>query len=309
MIAAIQARIRRWYTTRMRISSTRVLLCFAIACTHAAPPVQAPPPTTATVFDLPGAGNGVFWDDANHALYLTDGDSNQVVTWLESGSFAPVGVFAPPSAEAGGKVSLGGLLRIPDGTFVSPAFGFGTAGGINVLSSTGSSSLVPNLDPSFRRIAIARAPDAAIYETFFTAKDKQHDGGIARVELGGVETVLATGLGKPVGIAATADTLFVADQDAGTILAYARADAKAAPRTFATGLPSCDQLTLLPNGDLVTGGKAGAVYRVTPAGAVTPIASGFAEIRGSAYDPTGKRLFFVEHRKAGGDRLHILPLP
>ena len=285
------------------------LLIAIAACGHAAPPAREPPKTTATVFDLPGAGNGVFWDAANHALYLTDGDSNQIVTWLESGSFAPVGVFSAPSADAGGKVSLGGLVRIPDGTFVSPAFGFGTAGGINVLAAAGSASLIPNLDPTFRRIAITRAPDGALYETFFTAKDKHHDGGVARVELAGGETVLATGLGKPVGVVATADTLYVADQDAGSILAYARADATQPPRTIATGLASCDQLTLLPNGDLVTGGKKGEVYRITAAGVVTTIASGFAEIRGSAYDPAGQRLFFVEHRKGGGDQLHLLALP
>jgi hypothetical protein len=111
-------------------------------------------------------------------------------------------------------------------------------------------------------------------------------------------------LGKPVGVAATADTLFVADQDARAIFAIR----SGAMTELATGLPAVDLLTLLPDGGLVTGGKTGAVYRIAVDGKVTVVASGFEQIRGTAYDPARKRLFAVEHSTATSThKLHLLP--
>ena len=52
----------------------------------------------------------------------------------------------------------------------------------------------------------------------------------------------------------------------------------------------------LPNGDLATGGLTGGIYRITSAGAVTSLRSGFEQVRGLAYDPSGNRMFAIEHR-------------
>jgi len=54
----------------------------------------------------------------------------------------------------------------------------------------------------------------------------------------------------------------------------------------------------------------GGVYRVTPAGALSTIHSGYEQVRGIAYDPTMKRMFIVEHRATlpTMPRLHVFPL-
>jgi hypothetical protein len=286
-----------------------------IACTHPAPvpPAPAPPPVpaaaaaTPSVVDLPGAGNGLAIDHGH--VYLTDSDGNRIVEWhADSGGFTPVGTLAPPLAEAGGKVGLGGLVRLADGTFVTPSFGFGTAGGVEVLPPTGEAHALANRDPKLRRIAIAASPDGHLYVTYFTTP-KGTDGGVAVESFTEAETPIIGGLKKPAGIAATDDELYVCDQDAKTITAYSIKGTD--PTTIATALPSCDQLALLPNGDLVTGGRAGEVDRITLHGQVLQLAAGLADVRGIAYDAAAHRLLFVEHARggtAGGkDRLHVMP--
>jgi hypothetical protein len=73
-------------------------------------------------------------------------------------------------------------------------------------------------------------------------------------------------------------------------------------------LPSVDLLTALPDGSLVTGGRTGVVTRIAPDGTQSQIASGFEQVRGTAYDAAGHRLFVVEHSKSGHHILHVLPL-
>ena len=109
--------------------------------------------------------------------------------------------------------------------------------------------------------------------------------------------------GDAVGVAATAAGVFVSDQESNTIYAIDHG----ALEPFATGLLGVDLLTALPDGSLVTGGKTGAVVRIAPDGTQSQIAAGFEEVRGTAYDPAGHRLFVVEHGKAN-HTLHVLPL-
>jgi hypothetical protein len=61
-------------------------------------------------------------------------------------------------------------------------------------------------------------------------------------------------------------------------------------------------------GALPTCGDNGA-HRVTPAGEVSTIFTGFEQVRGLAYDPALKRLFIIEHSATAGvpDKLHVRP--
>ncbi len=75
-------------------------------------------------------------------------------------------------------------------------------------------------------------------------------------------------------------------------------------------VPTVDLLAMMPNGDLLTGGGP-TISRITQTGTVTPLPHpGFAQVRGLAYDPAGKRLFVVDHSTTPGipDKLHIVPL-
>ena len=274
----------------------------------AAPPaVVAPTPQPReasrddrVAIDLPGDANGLVWD--GNALYLTDSTNAQIERWTDTGGFVPVA-----SCPHDGKLSLGGLVHADD-TFITPGFGFGSAGAVYVLGAGSAVRSVPNLDPVRRRIGIARAPDGTLYDTYFTVAGGASKAGIAKLDVAAGETDVVALAGKPVGIIATADTLYVADQDQSAILAFQR-DAPGQPNVIAAGLPGTDLLTQLPGGDLVTGGKHGTVSRVHVAtGAVATVVSGFAQVRGLAYDPVKHRLFVVEHDTATS-RQHLYVVP
>jgi hypothetical protein len=242
--------------------------------------------------------NGAYWDATEHALYLTEG--NALVRWTDAGGFADVAQLGSAGVE------LGGLVRLPDGSFAITSFGFGSDGGVFVVDPSHAVRAVANLDPIRRRIGIARAPDDAIYDTYFVVNGHDHHGGVAALDLGsGGETdLVGSGLSKPVGIAALATELIVSDQDGNAIDSISRGSLS----PIAKLLPSVDLLTVLPDGSFVTGGKAGVVTEVTRSGTQHPLASGFDQIRGTAYDAAGKRLFVVEHGKAK-HVLHIVSLP
>jgi hypothetical protein len=243
--------------------------------------------------------NGAYWDATEHALYLTEG--NALVRWTDAGGFVDVAQLGSAGVE------LGGLVRLPDGSFAITSFGFGSDGGVFVVDPSHAVRAVANLDPIRRRIGIARAPDGAIYDTYFVVNGHDHHGGVAALDLGsGGETeMVGSGLAKPVGIAATASELIVSDQDGNALESIARGSNALSP--IATNLPSVDLLTVLPDGSLVTGGRAGAITEVMRGGTQRSIARGFDQVRGTAYDAAGKRLFVVEHGK-GKHVLHILSL-
>ncbi|MBX3159599.1 MAG: SMP-30/gluconolactonase/LRE family protein [Deltaproteobacteria bacterium] len=272
------------------------------------PEAQAPPAKISQrrrqTLDLPGDGNGAVWDAAASTLYVTDDTHNRLVAWTGDTTLAAAGAF--PAADRPG---LDGLVRLPDQRFVATSFGFGTHGAVFVLAADGAHA-VPNLDPKRRRIGLAQAPSGALYVGYFVVEPgSKHTGGIARLDLAGGETDFVAGdLKKPVGLVATDTTLYVADQDQLAIYAYALPD-PGPPTVIAKDLPSADHLTRLPNGDLVTGGKKGAVYRVSLDGRVTTIADGYEHVRGTAYDAAQKRLFVVEHSASSSrHKLHILTL-
>jgi hypothetical protein len=285
-----------------------VVAVLATACSSSTPPAAPPPaPHVAAPgparqdLDLPGDANGLYWDAGEHTLYFTDATHDTLAAWTDAKGFSEVTQLPP-----GPKIELGGLTRLADGTFLVTSFGFGTDGTVFAVSSSHQASAIPKLDKARRRIGVARAPDGAIYVAYFVVDGHQHTGGVAKLDLQAGETdVVTKGLSKAVGIAANATGVYVSDQETNTIYTVQAGDVK----PLATGLPSADLLTVLPDGSLVTGGKTGAVTRIAPDGKQTTIASGFEQVRGTAYDPAGHRLFVVEHSKATSNhKLHILPL-
>jgi hypothetical protein len=256
-----------------------------------------------TVIDMPGDGNGAYWDANATTLFVTDATHDGLAAWTRDRGFAALGTFPAKT-----KHELGGIVRLSDGRFLVTSFGFGTEGTIYVLEGTKSRE-VAQLDPKRRRIAIAAAPDGQLFVTYFVVMSgSKRAGGVARLDVDKGETEFAGELAKPVGLAVTADTLFVAEEESGAIIAIALAD-PAKRTTIAEHLPGVDHLMLLPNGDLVTGGKRGVISRITPRGTVTTVADGFEQVRGLAYDSAGKRLFVVEHSSASSrHKLHVLPL-
>ncbi len=260
------------------------------------------PSTPGQTIGLDGDASGAWWDPATRALLVTDSTHATLERWTADGGLQQAAALPDPHAE------LGGLAVLRDGRTLVTSFGFGSDGAVFVVAPDHSVAKVPNLARERRRIGIAVGGDGAIYVTYFVVQDGKRLGGIARLDPNSGETDVVGDLQKPVGIAASDRMLFVADQEQNEIIGYPLGDF-AHPVVVARDLPSADLLTLLPDGDLVTGGKHGAVYRVSPRGAVSTIASGYEQVRGTAYDPATHQLYVVDHSIASSrHKLHVLEL-
>ncbi len=262
-------------------------------------------------FPLTGGANALLWDTATQALYLTDSNADALLEFTDANGVQTVGSF--PAATAG--VSLGDLVKRADGTILTTNFGFGTQGTLFAMASNHTSSQLTGLDAARRRIGLAQDSAGVLYETYFVSAGMgMQNGGVARVTIAGsaaTETEIAgvsttAGFKKLVGLVATPTAVFVSDQTQKTIFKIT------IPGLVVTSVavtPSADLLMMMPNGDLLTGGGP-AISRVTQAGVVTQLFAGFEQVRGLAYDPTGKRLFIIEHSATVGtpDKLHVRPL-
>jgi hypothetical protein len=265
-------------------------------------------PRGPAAFQLPGTGNSVYWDAAASALYLTDDTHDQLVKWTDAAGFQTFGTF--PAGSAG--IALGTIVKLADNSFLVPSNGFATQGTIFTMTSDGTASgSVTGLDATRRRTGLGQDANGLLYEAYYTGATGAGTGGTASVVITtnvGVETAaVTTGLSKVIGIVATTTTVNVCDQTVNKIFAIAIPANTIS--TLATP-PSCDQISRQPNGDLVTGGLTGGVYRITSAGVVSTIASGFEQVRGTAYDNVMHRMFVIEHSvvPGGHDRLHVIPV-
>lgn len=272
--------------------------------------IDAPDPRGPKTIELTGGANGLLWDASASKLYLTDNNTNTLLSYTDAAGVQTVG-----SWPTGGMISLGDLVKRSDGSILVANFGFGTTGTIFSMAANGTSSAYTVTDATRRRIGLAQDSAGQLYVAYFVGGGMMmQTGGVASVTLGGTtatETEIAggatsAGFKKVVGLAATTDAIYVADQTENTIFKIAIPGN--AVTTHASSLPSADLLTLMPNGDLLTGGTG--VHRITPTGAVTTILGGFEQVRGLAYDNTLKRLFIIEHSATPGtpDKLHIRPL-
>lgn len=277
-----------------------------------APAVDAPDnrrgPAT---INLTASANSLTWDAAANKLLLTDNTTNSLVTWSDAEGQKSVGPFPPQTAGS----SLGDLVKRSDGRILTANFGFGTQGSILAINAAGQASTLTGLVTNRRRIGLAQDSAGALYVSYFTGGGgMQQTGGVAKVEITGdaaTETEIAgsstnSGLRKVVGLVATPSAVFVVDQTQKKLFKIAIPGHEV---TEVATMSNGDLLTMLPNGDLLTGG-GGEVLRITQSGTVTTLFSGFEQVRGLAYDPALKRLFIIDHSQTAGtpDKLQIRPL-
>ncbi|HEY0992806.1 MAG TPA: hypothetical protein VGD80_37385 [Kofleriaceae bacterium] len=270
------------------------------------PPSEAARPPAETAIALPGGASSLWWDAAAATLYLTDSNASALMAWTDAGGFQLASAL--PAGPAG--VSLGGIVRRPDGSFVVASFGFGTEGGMFSVAR-GTATALTGLDPARRRVGLAQDSEGVLYSVYFTGmRGTVPSGGVASVAIAGTaatETEITSGFHKAVGVAATPTAVFVADQTDKAIFKVA-VPGYAVSR-LAT-VPAVDLLMLLPGGDLLTGGGP-AIARITQRGEVSTLPGPvFEQVRGLAYDAQGKRLFVIDHSLTVGvpDKLRIVPL-
>lgn len=279
--------LRRWLLAGM--ASSFVALS---ACGGGGSDVDRGPTTLPVAAKL----NGLYWDKSESKLYLTDDAANNIRVWDGGKSFPAYAAL--PAAPASGA-TLGQLTRTSDGTFYVTRFGFGTDGAVVAVPRSGNAFNLSGTDPQRRRIGITTAPDGALLDGWFI---KGGSGAVSQLSLNGQqasERELVTGLGKPVGLAAVGDTLYVSDQNSGNVLSYTLSKVRAQPASLADGkvvatfttLDGIDLMTAASDGTLFFGGSGGKLFQVSPKGETSVLVSGWPKIIGVAYDEFHRRLF------------------
>ena len=195
-------------------------------------------------------------------------------------------------------------------------FGYSLAGAIMQASSDGQTvTTIAGLDVKRRRIGLTVASDGTVYDGWFTVvgSGMPMNGTVSKVALDGTgETDLVTGIGKPVGVLALGDGLYISDQMAGVVLKTPLAS-PGTTTTFAT-VPGADALAAGPGGVIYAASKNGEVFSIATDGTATSLKDGYKAIRGVAYDGDHKRLFFSEPDAgspdggAGMPMLHVIPI-
>ena len=287
-------------------------------------PIDAPadvahdgPDLTTQTIELAGAANGAFWDDAQHALFFTDEDAAKLMVYTDVAGVQPVMTLpTAPSYIPGGITALGGKL-------VTPNFGPG--------ATTNAANEVFVVDPSVmtgvastglletrHRIGVG-VLGTTLYAATFTGTSGAPVGAVESLTIGGdgaaTEALLVfaadPGFKMLVGLVATGTSLFVSDQTQKKVFKIDVGDPNSTVSDVGA-VADADLMSMMPNGDLIVGGKMG-VRRLTQAGVDTQLFSTetFDDIAGSSYDPTGKRLFFINHSSTAGtpDKLEVRPLP
>src|SRR5262249_43334061 len=170
----------------MRISLLMLALC---ACgDSSSTTIDAPPqpidardtdasidaPTLADV-TLGGGANALLWDAATPTLFLTDTDTDRLVEWPGAGGLADA---APPPAETAG-VSLGGIVKLADGSFLIANFGFGMQGDLIAVDTSHHPTDVTGLDAARKRIPLAQDSAGKLYTAYFTGMSSNAVGGLA----------------------------------------------------------------------------------------------------------------------------------
>ncbi|HEX7665929.1 MAG TPA: hypothetical protein VF407_15485, partial [Polyangiaceae bacterium] len=237
-----------------------------------------------------GDPNGLWWDDASQTLFIADDDNNRLLKYTDADGITKVADFPAASPSGAG---LGQIARLADGSFVITRFGYGTAGDVVIAKTDGTASLIPNLDVTKRRIGIAVASDGTIFDSYFTKGGAGNLGAVAKLTVGGTETDVVTGLGKPVGLTVVGSSLYISDQDVGQL--FATPVASPGTATVFAQLPNADIVCPGPNGTIFSGGSDGNVRQISADGQTTVFAGGFQAARGVAYDATNKRLFVADH--------------
>jgi hypothetical protein len=286
------------------IASSTLALLLLLGCGGSLPDAAAPAPNAAQpgsvdCIPLDADPNGLFWDSKNQALLIADAAGNRILKWTEAGGVVPF--VALPEAEAG--AGLGQIAQSADGTLLVTRFGKGSTGGVIRISPSGEADLVPELAPDRRRIGLTVAADGRVFDAWFRrGAEHERTGAVSELDLAGGETDVLTGLAKPIGVLAIGDALFVSDQEQGKILLAPLSEPRAA--ALLANLEQPDLLAAGPDGAIFAGTRAGGVYRIERAGAVSLALPSQQQIRGVAYDPDKRRLFASEHDADAKDGVH-----
>jgi DNA-binding beta-propeller fold protein YncE len=255
------------------------------------------------IIDIQAEPNGLVYRADQQQLYIADDDNNRVLVRSDDGATQIYAEIPNPSDDPGAD-GLGDLTFDADGALYVPRFGFGMPGlgALFRVPPGGQPEQLSGINDEWRRLGLDYddARGRLYVATYTRDADDVYTGWVAVVDpSAGAESILVSGLSKPVGLAVIGDALFVADQDQRRLYRVDLTAATPALELLTDELQSLDLIEATPAGDLLVLGfdKAsgrGRVYRVSQTGAYTVLAEGEWEPRGIAFD--GVRRIFISAR-------------
>jgi hypothetical protein len=256
--------------------------------------------------------SGLWWDSPTNSLYIANDGGQQIVRWREDLNSFVVATNLPQIAPASG--GLGQLIKAADGSWLVTRFGFGMAGAILAADQNNNVSSIAGLMTMRQRVGLTQAADGTVYTDWYLTVNKLPTmGTVSKVALDGSgETDVVTGIGKPAGVLALGDQLYISDELNGVVVKTPLAS-PGTTTTFAT-IAGADALAAGPGGVIFAASSTGTVWSIATDGTPTSVHDGYKPLRGVAYDPDHKRLFVAEPDKGNPDggaampMLHVLPI-
>ncbi|WP_260858660.1 hypothetical protein [Paraburkholderia sp. BCC1885] len=268
----------------------------AAALTGCATPEASLPPQKVAVDALP---NGIAVRPGDGAVFITDDRTSSVLV-STGGAYTP---FASIPVPAGLGKSLSQLSFAPSGTLFAERFGFGSASAIFTVGADNAIPLV-GPDPARRRLGLLDLAPGRLLSTWFIKTGSNPPQGALSLVTYDATTHLATerdlitGLGKPVGIAVSGDSVFVSDQANNNIVKASLSEllgstGPVTPTVFAQ-IDSPDLMAVDGAGRLYTRCNKNGLCEVAPDGTLSVLANDFQDARGVAIDPVHHVLVAVD---------------
>ncbi|HZZ14196.1 MAG TPA: hypothetical protein VFE79_26190 [Paraburkholderia sp.] len=261
--------------------------------------------------------NGIAIRATDGAVFITDDQTNSVLSSSDGRTFAH---YASVPAVAGQSNSLSQLSFADPNTLMIERFGFGTASAVFSISGSDAIAAFSGPDPARRRLGlISIGSNQLLSSWFIKAGSSPSQGGVSLITYDlnahtAVERDLLTGLGKPVGMAVSHDTVYVSDQANNVIVKSGLSTLLAgsqpvAPDATLARITGPDLMTVDANGTLYTKCNTTGLCRIAPDGTISVLANDFQDARGVAIDATRHQLYAIDRASGTGGTSYVRTFP
>ncbi|MFM0673016.1 hypothetical protein [Paraburkholderia sediminicola] len=261
--------------------------------------------------------NGIAVRAADGAVFITDDQTNSVLSSLDGHTFAH---YASVPAVAGQSNSLSQLSFADASTLMIERFGFGTASAVFSITGVDAIAALSGPDPARRRLGLISIGSNRLLSTWFVKIGSNPlQGGLSLITYDpaahtAVERDLLSGLGKPVGVAVSGDAVYVSDQANNDIVksslsALLGGSQAVAPTGTFVQINSPDLMAVDAGGKLYTKCNTTGLCRIAPDGTISVLANDFQDARGVAVDAPRGKLYAIDHAASASGTSYVRSFP
>ncbi|HEY4298452.1 MAG TPA: hypothetical protein VGM85_18410 [Paraburkholderia sp.] len=266
---------------------------------------------------LNASPNGIAVRASDGAVFITDDQTNSVLSSPDAHTFAH---YASVPTVVGQSNSLSQASFTDAGTLMIERFGFGTASAVFSVAGMDTVTALNGPDPTRRRLGLLSIGSNRLLSTWFVKNGSNPpQGALSLITYDpnthtAIERDLLTGLGKPVGIAVSGDTVYVSDQANNNIVkasltALLGASQAVTPGATFVRITSPDLMAVDPHGTLYTKCNATGLCRIAPDGTVSVTANDFQDARGVAVDAPRGKLYVIDRAGSAGGSSYVRIFP